>query len=116
MRALTILIAAAALIGCGGGPSDEQQVRDTAKQLAEHGRESRWGDFCALTTDPDGCMEALAALEAAGVDAAEFIPSDELADKMTVRVEGDRATVDGTEGEDAVYLRRGGDWLYVWEQ
>lgn len=117
MRALIAVALAAVLVaGCGSGQTDEQQVKDTVLELAEHGREHRWGDFCALTTNPDGCAEALVMLEAAGVDAGEFIPSDDVAEEMTVRVDGDRAVVDATAGEDAEYVRRGDGWVYVWRE
>lgn len=115
MRALLaiIIIATAIMVGCGS-QSDEDQVRDTAQQLAADARAHRWGDFCSKTTSPDDCVEALAGAEALGVDVADYVPSDEAAKNMKVTVEGDRATVDATAAKDAEYVRRGDRWLFVW--
>jgi hypothetical protein len=117
VRYLTAIavVAIVGVAGCGGGTSDEDQVRESAKQLAGHAREHEWGDFCAGTTEPDECTKALAGLEAIGVDAADYIPSDEVADRAKVTVNGDRATMDATADEDAEYVRRGDRWLLVWK-
>jgi hypothetical protein len=46
VRALALALAAAALVaGCGGGPSDEEQVRDTVTEL---GRATEAKDYQAL--------------------------------------------------------------------
>ena len=45
MRRLSILLACGALAGCGGGPTDEQQVRDV---LADFGRATAARDYDAL--------------------------------------------------------------------
>jgi hypothetical protein len=108
-----LAMAVSLLVGCGGS-TPEDQVRDAARQIAEDGRANRWGDFCAATTDPDQCQVSAAALKAAGVNAAEFIPSSDLLENATIKVNGDRATVDATAGEDAEYVRNGDRWLFVW--
>jgi hypothetical protein len=112
---LATIIMLLALAGCGE-TSDEDQVRDAARQLGEHAQAHQWGDLCAATTEPDKCREALLMLEALKVDVNDYIPSSDLVDDAKVTVDGDRATMDATAAEDAEYVRRGDRWLLVWDE
>jgi hypothetical protein len=115
MRRTPTLVAAMLILAGCGSKSDEDKVRDTARQLAADGHAHRWGDFCAKTTNPDDCTKTLASLKAIGVDAAEFIPSDDTADRMKITINGDRATIDSSAASDAEYVRRSDHWLFVWK-
>jgi hypothetical protein len=103
------------LIGCGGEPEDPTaQVREAVSSLAENARAGEWSDFCAGTTDPEACGQNVVAAQAMGVSLEDFAPTSDVLDGARIKVEDDRATVDATAGENALYVRRDGRWLYVW--
>jgi hypothetical protein len=104
------------LIGCGDKLSPSEQVRQTATELAEDGRAGRWGDYCSGTTDPLACEQAVMQSVTIGVNPSSFFPSEDVLDGMRVKVNGARAVVDATAAEDAVYVRRGDRWLFVWQE
>jgi hypothetical protein len=112
---LIALVALALLAGCGE-TSPAEQVRQTATDLAEDGRAGRWGDYCSGTTDPLACEQAIVESVAIGVNPSSFFPSKDVLDGMRVKVTGTRAVVDATTAEDAVYIRRGDRWLFVWQE
>lgn len=116
MKRLAVLaVLATFAAGCGSSPSDEDRVRDTVRQRLADAHAHKWGDYCAATTKPKACSEAVASSMALGVDPAELVPSDRLIDNMRITVNGSRATVDATAAKDAEYVRRGDEWLSVWQ-
>jgi hypothetical protein len=108
-----LIVPCALLIGCGES-SPTEQVRETATKLADDARAGRWGDYCAGTTDPDTCQQAVVDSVSIGLNPSSLVPSKQVVDGMTVEVDGDRAIVNATAAEDAVYVRRGDRWLFVW--
>jgi hypothetical protein len=96
VRPLAALLGAACLAGCGGGPSDEQKVRDT---LAEFARATARQDYRAL------CERILAPrlvriVREAGVPCEEALRRgfegvrDPRISVGTVRVDGSRASAE----------------------
>jgi hypothetical protein len=96
VRSIAALLGAACVAGCGGGPSDEQQVRDV---LAEFARATARHDYAAL------CERVLAprlvrTVREAGVPCEDALRRgfegvrDPRISVGAVRVTGDRATAE----------------------
>ena len=121
-RFLALPLLMALIAGCGGGESDEQQLRD---ELAAYTRDLVAGDFadaCRRTADPKECIVTLRAAEVLAGGREELLVAwgateevVEAAGRAVVTVRGDRATVDNpaTSDRGVEAVRRDGRWRLV---
>jgi hypothetical protein len=106
-------LAIIALAGCGGGPSEEDQVRDAALAYIEDVRAERYADACQQSVAEQRCLESLMTAQALGVDPSSALPSDleqQIRD-ADVTINGNVATIELADGEDGRWTKRRGEWL-----
>jgi hypothetical protein len=122
VRVLTAcLVLAFAVVACGGGGSDEDQIKDVTSDLASAFEDKDWDQVCELFSS-----KAKRQLEAAGAllggkgcedtigKAAAFAGDDDALDfgnveATNVKVTGNTATAD-TGDETTHYVKEDGDW------
>lgn len=116
LAALTAL-AVLAIAGCGGEPSPEDQVRETAHAATEALLSDHPERSCQYQVDRKQCVGAAVLLKGMDVGAMIGIPDDweQMLEKATVTVDGDRATLAGFDingdGKPGVYIKKGEKWF-----
>ena len=117
MRTAAALLAAAVIAGCGGSPSAEEQVRDTARKGVQALTSDHPERACQYMVDRDACVGAAVLTRGMDVAALTGIPEDweEMLERATVVVKGDTATITGFDvngdGKPGRYVRKDGRWL-----
>lgn len=122
-RAWLAIAFAALTVGCGGGDSDEDQVRDVVNSFVQAGKDRDPAEACSLLAS-----DQLQLVERAGGGAdcervlgGLFAKPDAAATDLqieAVRVQGDRATVDVSvksggstaQAEGILLVREGDGW------
>lgn len=111
--ALAALLLAA---GCGGS-SDQDKVRDTARQSIEAQLSDHPERACQYVVDHDACVSGVATARALKLDVAAIVgyPKDWRArlDHAKITVKGDTATMSAINGGGTPtrFIRRDGQWF-----
>lgn len=126
-RGISVSLAAAlatvVVAGCGGGSSDEDQVRDVVTSFVQAGKDRDAAEACSLlAADQVKAVERLGGggdcAQVLGGFFAEANAAGTDVEIQDVRVQGDRATVDATvkaagsspQPESILVVKEDGEW------
>lgn len=105
------------IIGCGGSTSDQDKIRDIARQSIEATLGDHPESACQYTVDHDACIGAIATAHALNIQVSAIAnyPKDWRArvDRAKITVNGSTATMSPVKpgGKPTRLVLRDGQWL-----